>query len=165
VSTAATADRAIVRKWPGQRTLAALLAVSVVLNLFFVAGALWTRLNPPPAAPGFDERFQQMAAQLALDPQQQLAFERYAAAMRAGRDNLRRQIGPLIDTARQEIAKPQPDVNHIQQLLDQAGDMRRAFQRQAVAQTVGFAATLSAAQHAKFVAFERERWGPHPPHR
>jgi Spy/CpxP family protein refolding chaperone len=161
VSTA-TAGTALPRNWPRRRLLAALLAVSVVLNLFFIAGAMWTRLRPPPAAPGFEQRFHEMAAQLDLDPQQKLAFDQYEAAMRAGREHQRRQIAPLIDAVRVEIAKPQPDVKHIEQLLDQAAEQRRQFQHEAIGRTIGFMATLSAAQREKFVAIERERWAAHP---
>jgi Spy/CpxP family protein refolding chaperone len=136
------------------------LAVSLALNLFFIAGAAWTRLNPP-AASGFDRRFRQMAAELALDPQQQAAFVRYEAAMRADRETMRRRIRPLFDAVRQEIGKPQPNVAHIGQLLDQVAETHRALQHQAVSNTLVFVATLSTAQRARFVALERERWEQH----
>jgi Spy/CpxP family protein refolding chaperone len=159
-----TAGRALLRNRP-HRLLAALLAVSLALNLFFIAGAAWTRLHPPPDEPGFDQRFSQMAAQLDLDSQQQAAFTRYEAAMRTRRAAMRLKVRPLFDAARQEIAKPQPDAARIQQLLDQAEVQHRAFQRQTIADTLAFAATLSPAQRAIFVAFERDHRGRHRPQR
>jgi Spy/CpxP family protein refolding chaperone len=164
VSTA-TADRALSHNRPRQRLLVALLAVSLALNLFFIAGAAWTRLHPPPAASGFDERFSRMAAQLDLRSEQQAAFTRYQAAMRARRAAMRQKIRPLIDAVRQEIARPQPDVAHIQLLLDDATAAHRAFQRQAIADTLAFVATLSPAQRATFLAIESHHWGRHPPRR
>jgi Spy/CpxP family protein refolding chaperone len=160
--TITTAGHAIQRNWPRRRILAALLAVSAVLNLFFVAGAVWTRLNPAPPASAFEQRFREMAARLDLDPQQQAAFDHYSAAVQAARQNLRRQIGPVFEAVQQEIVKPQPDVARIRQLLDQATETRRSFQQEAVMQTVRFVATLSAAQREKFIAIEREHRPPHP---
>jgi Spy/CpxP family protein refolding chaperone len=157
----ATAGTTILRKWPRQRLLAALLAVSVVLNLFFVAGAAWTRLNRAPPAGGFEQRFHEMATQLDLDPRQQVAFDRYEAAVQSARENLRRKVGPLFEAVQQEIVQPQPDVARIRQLLDQAADTRRGFQQEAVMQTVKFVATLSADQRGKFIAIERAHRPPH----
>jgi Spy/CpxP family protein refolding chaperone len=136
----------------------ALLAVSLALNLFFVAGAVWTDFNPPPQTAGFDRRFRAMAAPLDLTSAQRIAFTRYEGAMRSGRDALHRQVGPLIDAVRQEIAKPQPDVSRMRQLLDQAAAAHRAFEQQAVAATLAFVATLTPAQRDTFVAIERQRW-------
>jgi Spy/CpxP family protein refolding chaperone len=162
----ATAGTTIMRKWPRQRLLVALLAVSVVLNLFFiagffVAGAPWSHLNRAVPAGGVEQRFHEMATQLALDPQQQLAFDRYEAAVQSARENLRRKIGPVFEAVQQEIAQPQPDVTRIRQLLDEAAETRRGFQQEAVMQTVKFVATLSAEQREKFVAIERERRPQH----
>lgn len=153
--------RAARRKWPRERVLAALIVVSVVLNLFFVAGAAWTRLNRAPPVGGFEQRFQQMAGQLNLDPQQKIAFDRYAATVQSARENLRRQMAPVFEAVQQEIAQPRPDVAHIRQLLDQAAETRRRFQQEAVMQTLRFVATLSAEQRTKFIAIEREHRPPH----
>jgi Spy/CpxP family protein refolding chaperone len=160
--SAAAADGPFARRSPRRRLVAALLAVSLALNLFFIAGAVWTDINPPPQTVGFDQRFRAMAAQLALSPQQQVAFARYEAAMRSGREALHRQVRPLIDAVRQEIAKPQPDVGRIRQLLDEAAVAHRAFQRQAVTATLAFVATLTPAQRSTFVAIERQRWERRP---
>lgn len=162
--SAAAADRTFAPRSARRRLVAALLAVSLALNLFFIAGAVWTDINPPPQTAGFDERFRAMAAQLDLTPPQRIAFARYAAAMRSGHAALHRQVHPLIDAVRQEIAKSQPDVGRIRQLLDQAAIAHRAFERQAVTATLAFVATLTPAQRGTFVAIERQRW-EHRPHR
>lgn len=152
----ATAGRTALRKWPRHRLLAGLLAVSVVLNLFFVAGAAWTRFNSAPPAVGFEQRFREMARRLDLDAQQKLAFDHYAATVQADRENLRRKVGPTFDAVQQEIVQPQPDLARIRQLLDQAAATRRYFQQEAITQTVKFVSTLSAEQRSRFIAIERE---------
>lgn len=157
-----TAGRAMPRNWPRQRILVALLAISAVLNLFFLAGAAWTRLTPAPSPPGFDQRFRQMAAQLDLDPQQKAAFGRYEAAVQSARENLRRQVGPVFEALQQEISAPQPDMRRVDRLLDQAAATRRGFQEEAVGQTIRFVATLSPEQRERFIAIEREHRAPHP---
>ena len=43
--SAVTAGPSPATGWPRRRLLLALLVVSVALNLFFVAGAAWTRWN------------------------------------------------------------------------------------------------------------------------
>ena len=59
------------------------LALSVALNLFFVGGALWIRLHSPADWGSQERRYQRMAAELDLDAQQRVGFDRYVAAMRA----------------------------------------------------------------------------------
>lgn len=140
---------------PGRRRIIlAALAISLVLNLCFVAGAVWTRLHEP-LPPG--ERFQAIAGELSLSPEQRAAFDRYVKAMRARSRQSRAEIEPVIAAAWAEIAKSNPDRAEIEQLFDQAAEKRRSFQRDGAAATLQFLATLSPEQRAKFVALARER--------
>jgi Spy/CpxP family protein refolding chaperone len=134
----------------------ALLAVSLVLNLCFIAGALWSRLNPPPARLDLAERYRQMAAQLDLDPQQRAAFDRYVGGIRARSEQMRQETDPLMSAAWEELAKPQPDTAKVERLFDEAGDKRRAMQHEATSQTVALLNALSPEQRAKFVAIMRD---------
>jgi Spy/CpxP family protein refolding chaperone len=143
--------------WPSRRLLLALLVISLVLNLFFVVGAAWTRWNGSDQLPGPAQRFQQMAAQLDLDPQQRIAFNDYAAAMRTRTEKMHEQVAPLIAAAWEEIAKPQADPAQVMRLFDEAAEKRREFQREATGQTLAMLATLTPAQRSKFVAIIRER--------
>ncbi|MGE3783580.1 MAG: hypothetical protein AB7H71_12640, partial [Alphaproteobacteria bacterium] len=68
--TGAAANRA---GWSRSGILSAVLAVSLVLNLLFVAGAVWSRIEEPPAR-GLDQRFERIGAQLDLDSVQLAAF-------------------------------------------------------------------------------------------
>jgi uncharacterized membrane protein len=155
-----TASRSAGLRSPRRHLLTTLVAISVALNLFFIAGAVWTRLNGPPAALSSDERYDQMAAELKLDPQQRVAFDRYVAAMRSRVEEMRRDVDPLIGNAWEELAKPQADANQVMASFDQASEKRRAFQRELTAQTITFLSVLSADQRKSFVSIVRDHRAP-----
>lgn len=143
-----------------------LLTLSLVLNLCFVAGALWSRFHAPPPPFNLEGRFQQMAAELALDPPQKEAFERYAQTIRAHIRQMRETVQPLIADAWSETAKPDADETKVMALFGEAAEKRRSFQRELMTTTLSFLATLSPEQRATFVEIARQRprhWGP-PPH-
>ena len=146
--------------WPRRRVLVILLVVSAVLNLCFVAGAVWIRWHSPARWASAEQRYQQIAAELDLDAQQRIGFDSYVTAMRARTDKMHQQVAPLIGAAWDEIAKPQADVAQVMRLFDEASDKRREFQREASAQTLALLAVLSPAQRSKFVAIARERRAP-----
>lgn len=143
--------------WLSRRVLLILLVASVVLNLCFVAGAVWTRWHAPARWAGMEQRYRQMAAELDLNPQQKIAFDAYVATMRTRTEKMRQQVGPVMDAAWEEIAKPHADAAQVALLFDYAAEKRREFQREASAQTLDFLATLAPAQRSKFVAIARER--------
>jgi len=167
-----TAGAGVTRRWSRQRLIVGGLIVSVVLNVFFIAGAAWTRLHPPLEWPNQGQRFRELENGLNLEPRQRQDFERYAATMRANATEMHQRIGPLIVAAWEEMAKPQPDEAQITRFFDQATEKRRDFQRQTTAETLRFLAVLTPAQRAKFVAIageRRPRWArpnnpPNPPH-
>jgi len=144
-------------RWPSRRVLVILLIISVVLNLGFLAGAAWHRLHAPARWGGLEQRYQQMAAELNLEPQQRAGFDAYVAAMRTRTEKMREQVNPLMNAAWDEIAKPQADAAQVTRLFDEAAEKRREFQREATAKTLDFLAILSPAQRTKFVAIAHER--------
>ncbi|HVC56887.1 MAG TPA: periplasmic heavy metal sensor [Stellaceae bacterium] len=160
----ATAGPTLTTGRPHRRLLLALLIVSVALNLFFIAGAAWTRLYGPVHRSNRDARYQQMAAELNLDPQQRIGFNRYVAAVR-GRDvKMHQEIAPLIAAAWDAIGKPQADLGQVMQRFDAASQKWREFQREAMVQTLDFLALLSPAQRDEFITIQRERraaWARH----
>jgi len=150
-----------------RRLVPLLLAVSLALNLCFVAGAAWVHFHPPPSDSGPDARTREMAAELLLDAQQQVAFERYVRDMRAHIQQMRREVGPTIGAAWAELAKPGADEAAVMQRFDDAAQKRRAFQQQLTTETLAFLATLSPEQRSKFVELARRRpnpWSPGPEH-
>ena len=143
------------RREPRQRALAAVLAISVALNLCVVAGVVWSRYNAPAPPPTISERFHRLGDSLTLTPPQRVAFDAYVAAMAARGERMRQEVEPMMEAAWGEIAKPDADEAHVLQLLDDAGNRRRAFQHEAVDATLTLLATLNPEQRAKFVAAER----------
>jgi Spy/CpxP family protein refolding chaperone len=137
------------------RALVAVLAVSVALNLCVVAGAVWTRLNAPAVQQTTTERFHQLAETLDLTPQQHVAFDGYVAGMTARSDRMRQEVEPMMEAAWAEVAKPDADQARVVQLLDEAGNQRRAFQHEAVAATLSLLAILTPDQRTRFIASER----------
>ncbi len=144
------------RKMPRERWLAAILAISVALNLCVIAGVVWSRYGVPEPVRA-SERFRKLEATLGLDDRQRAAFETYVAATRTRAAKLRREIDPLVESAWSEIGKPQPDESRILDQLADASGRWRAFQRETVEATLTLLATLSPQQRAKFVAAESER--------
>lgn len=147
-----------------RRTILAALAISLVLNLCFVAGAAWTLLHEPPSPA---HRFRAIAGELALSPEQTEAFDKYFKSMIARTRESHAEIEPIVAAAWAEIAKPKPDTGQISKLFQQAAEKRREFQQEGTEATLQFLATLSPEQRARFVALVRERragWHYHHHH-
>jgi Spy/CpxP family protein refolding chaperone len=139
-----------------QHLVSILLALSLALNLFFIAGALWIRIHgPPPMSPA--ERLEHIGTQLALDPQQKQAFEQYAQAVRTRMQVMHKAVDPLIGNAWSEVAKPDADETKVVALFDEAAQTRREYMREMAPTTLAFLAKLSPEQRAKFVELIRER--------
>jgi len=140
-----------------QHLLWAALTLSVVLNLCFVAGALWAHLQGPAAPISPEERLQRVGAGLALDPQQRQAFEQYSETVRTHMQQMREAVEPLLSAARAELAKPDADEATVERLFDEAGQTRRGFQRELLTTTMTFLATLSPEQRARFIELFHQR--------
>ena len=147
----------VARGTPRHRLLWVALTLSVVLNLCFVAGALWIRIQGPPLATNPEERLLRIGAQLTLDPQQKQAFEQYSQTVRVHMQQMRDAVEPLIGSAWLEIAKPDADETKVVQLFEEAGQTRRRYMRELAPKTLSFLATLSSEQRAKFVELARQR--------
>ena len=144
------------------------LTLSLLLNLCFVAGALWIRIQgpAPPANPA--ERLQRIGTELVLDPQQRQAFERYSENIRTHMQKMRETVEPLMSAAWAELAKPDADQATAARMFDEAGQARRGLQRELLAPTLTFLATLSPEQRARFVELFHQRprsWGQPPQNR
>jgi uncharacterized membrane protein len=135
------------------------VSLSLALNFFFVAGAMWTRFHAPPVLTR-EARFDEMATALALDPQQREAFARYSQTMHGRLEEMRDAALPLVRAAWDEVSRPQADETKVMQLLDQAAQVRRGYLNQITTATIAFLQTLSAEQRAKFVKLAHQ--GPPP---
>ena len=141
-----------------QQILWASISLSLALNLFFVAGALWTRFHAPPLTR--EARFDEMAVALALDPQQRQAFASYSQLMRTQLEKMRDLAQPLVRAAWAEVSRPQADEAKVMQLLDQAAQVRRGHLNQITEATIAFLRTLSPEQRAKFVKIAHQGSAP-----
>lgn len=133
------------------------LTLSLVLNLCFVAGALWIHFHGPPLPMNAEERLERIGAQLGLDPQQKEAFEQYSQAVRSRMQLMRKAVDPLIGNAWSEVAKPDADGSKVMQLFDEAGQTRRSYMRELAPITLSFLAKLSPEQRGKFVELIQQR--------
>jgi len=133
-----------------------ILVLSLALNLCFIAGALWIRVQGPPLPMSPEQRLQQIDPQLALSPQQKAAFDEYARTVRSRVQSMHEAIEPQVANAWSELAKPDADEAKVMQLFDQAGDQRRAFRRELGTATFTFLAKLMPEQRAKFVELARQ---------
>lgn len=154
--TAATADSRPAGRSSRPRLVVALLAVSVVLNLCFVAGATWTRIKHPGIVTT-TERFHRLSQTLNLSPQQQTAFDQYVATLIERNNRVRTATDPLMDEAWAEIAQPNPDQAKVLQLLDDFSSQRREVWHQTIGATLSLLATLTPEQKAQFLADEHNR--------
>jgi uncharacterized membrane protein len=152
-------DTALAGRSIRQQIWWAAVALSLALNLFFIAGALWTHLHVPPAVTR-EGRFDEMARALALDPRQRRAFAGYSQMMRTQLEQTRDLAQPLVRDAWTEVSRPQPEEAKVMQLLDRAAEVRRLHLAQITTLTIGFLKKLSPEQRAKFVKVAHQ--GPPP---
>jgi uncharacterized membrane protein len=135
------------------------VSLSLALNLFFVAGAMWTRFHAP-APLTRAERFDEMAATLALNSQQRQAFAQYSTAMHERLLAMRDAVQPLVRTAWSEVAKPKADETEVMRLLDQATQARSGYLHETTAATIAFLKGLSPQQRTEFIKIIHQ--GPPP---
>ena len=152
-----TAASVALRPRSRQQLVWVVLILSLALNLCFIAGAVWIRVQGPPLPMTPEERLQQIEPQLALGAQQKAAFDQYARTVHSRMQSMHEAIEPLVGEAWSELAKPDADDTKIMQLFDQAGEQRRAFRPELVTATFTFLAKLTPEQRAKFVELARQR--------
>ncbi len=140
-----------------------LLALSLALNLCFIAGVFWVRMEASRAQLSPPARMELVAKQLSLDDNQRAAFERFVGTLRLKSRHLRETNMPLVDDAWQEFAKQQPDEAAIDKLFEQAADNRRSFQIETGRALREFLAILSEDQRTKFIALVKHRDRNTPP--
>lgn len=140
-----------------------LLALSLALNLCFIAGVFWVRMEASRAQLSPPERMELVAKQLSLDDNQRAAFDRFVRTMRLKSRHLRETNMPLVDDAWQEFAKQQPDEAAIDKFFEQAANNRRSFQIETGRALREFLIVLSEDQRTKFIALVKTRDRNTPP--
>lgn len=139
----------------GRRLVRLLLAVSLTLNLFFVAGAVWIKMQRPSGPMGPVARMRYVAGELNLDKQHGQDFERYFRTLRARIRLMHAEVAPLVNDAWAELARPRADEAKVMRLFDAASEKRREFRQELTRSTLAFLATLTPQQRQKFVELAR----------
>lgn len=151
---------------PRSRLLWVALAVSLTLNIFFIAGLVWSQVSPPPF-PTPAERLAQTEKELNLSGDQRDAFQRFVTEVRERTRHLRETNKPILDRVWDELAKPQPDQDVIARLVDEATENRRVYQKDMSAVLAQFLAALSPEQRNQFIDLAkrpRDQRGAHLGH-
>lgn len=162
MSTNEAVDRAPKRR----RGVVIALVVSLVFNVFFVAGLIGhlvfhAEFGHPPMGP--IPRFERASHEMDLKGAQRTAFDGMIATLREHRRETFQKNRPLFDQIWDQLAKPQPDEKVIADLLAQADANHLAFQKTATAAMESFLATLTPQQRAQFA--DLAKWPkPVPPH-
>jgi Spy/CpxP family protein refolding chaperone len=132
------------------------LALSLTLNVFFVAGLLWFQVaGQPMHTPA--ERIAATASELNLTAEQRDDFQQFVHEVQEHSRHLRESNQPLIQQVWDELAKPQPDQALIARLVDEATDNRHTYQKEMATVLTQFLAVLSPEQRAQFVALAKRQ--------
>lgn len=161
------------------RLLQAALGLSLLLNLFILAGFVYRTWIAPPGherrmpgpPPGSGQRpspLDQLASELNLDANQRQelrsVFEQYAQ----GRRERQREIQLVREQMVTELKKPDTDLSKLEPLVDQISRMRSEQQKENLRAMIAMAPKLRPEQRDKMEEMLGERlggwWGrPRPP--
>ena len=140
-----------------------LLAVSLVLNVAFIAGAAWMHLHRPPPPGDFGHRAERAGRELQLNDAQKAGFEKFLRTQRDNAEAVRDKNRPMLRDVRREFAKPSPDDAAIDRLLAEIDENRRAVREQNSRAMRDFLKTLSPEQREHFLSMMEPPGGRRPP--
>jgi uncharacterized membrane protein len=129
----------------GGRLLWIALALSLTLNICFLAGIAWMHMHAPPSP---IVRMQHFGDSLNLNGGQKQAYEQFLRTLRLRGRFVRESNQPLIENLWSEIAKPTPDTATVAKLADQVNSNREGLQREASTALDTFIKTLTPEQRA-----------------
>jgi uncharacterized membrane protein len=129
-----------------------LLAASLLLNLFFAGGVIYSkmtaeRLRDEPAA-----RFDFVVDDLGLSEAERGRLMALRETARARRDEMRREGRHLREALFKEMAKPDFDQARVEELLQQRSVLFVTFLGGVMAETHDFLATLEPERKREFMA-------------
>jgi uncharacterized membrane protein len=129
----------------GGRSLWIALALSLTLNVCFLAGLAWMHIHAPP--PPF-VRMQHFGDSLNLNSGQRQAYEQFLRTLRLRGRFVRESNQPLIENLWGEVAKPTPDTATVTKLSDQINSNRESLEREVSTALDTFIKTLTPEQRA-----------------
>jgi uncharacterized membrane protein len=134
-----------------------LLILSLALNVCFISGVLWLKVEATRAQMTPPERVGLVVRQLSLDDSQRTAFQQFIKTARQHTRELHEATTPLVEQAWNELAKAKPDEALLDQIATSSADNRRRYQIELGQGLRGFLATLSDEQRHTFIGLLRER--------
>lgn len=145
--------------WVGRRGRLAwiALALSLTLNVFFIGGLTWSKIEAGRMGVTPAERLAHLEQRLNLNADQTLAFQQFVRVLRLRGRLLRESNEPLLQRIWAEVAKPAPDDGTISNLVEQANENRHGFQKEAAGALMTFMKSLSPEQRARFAELARNR--------
>ena len=133
------------------------LALSLTLNIFVVAGLVWSQAaGPRPSS--YPERLIEAGARLHLSPAQRDAFNHFSETILQRTKEMREANQPLYRRIWDELAKAQPDPAVLTQLVDEASETRHGYQKEVIGSLTTFLGTLSPEQRVEFVETVRHQF-------
>jgi uncharacterized membrane protein len=133
----------------GGRLLWIALALSLTLNVCFLAGLAWMHVHRPPSP---IVRLGHFGDSLNLNNDQREAYDQFVRTLRLRGRFVRESNQPLIENLWSEIGKPTPDTSTIAKLADQVNGNREAFLHEVSAALDTFVKTLTPEQRAMLAA-------------
>lgn len=133
----------------GGRLLWIALALSLTLNICFVAGLAWMHIHAP-ASPIV--RMRHFGDSLNLNSDQRQAYDQFLRTLRMRGRFTRESNQPLIENLWSEIGKPTPDTSTVAKLADQVNSNREGFLREVSTALDTFIKTLTPEQRALLAA-------------
>jgi uncharacterized membrane protein len=134
-----------------------LLALSLALNVCFICGVLWLKVEAARVQMTPPERIGLVASQLSLDDSQRTAFQQFIKTARQHSRELHEATMPLAQQAWSELAKATPDEALLGQIAASSADNHRRYQVELGQALRSFLATLSDEQRHTFIDLLRQR--------
>ena len=138
------------------RLLWAALVLSLVLNVCFVGGLVWSSMQVArPITPA--ERFQHVASEMNFAGSEREHFDQFFQTVRRETQQMRENNHPIMQRIWNELEKEHPDPAAINALIDQATENRHAYQKAMASTLTGFLDTLTPAQRSRFLELARRQ--------
>jgi uncharacterized membrane protein len=127
------------------------LALSLVLNVFFVGGLLYSKFVQPTAP------LVALGRQLNLEPDQRKAFQSFLQIVRRKGAALRDTNGKVSAQIWEELSQPKPDEQKLTALFTEVANNRHDYQMAVGSAIIPFLETLTPEQRARFVEISKRR--------
>ena len=129
-----------------------LLAASLLLNLFFAGGVIYSKMTAERLRDEPGARFDFVVDDLGLSEAERGRLMALRETARARRDEMRREGRHLREALLEEMAKPDFDQARIEELLQQRSVLFVTFLGGVMAETHDFLATLEPERKREFMA-------------